>query len=323
MLQGSIVFVILSLSCFIPLNAAQFEERPSAAAGTGFILKVSAEWVYLNASVWDPRKAVSVSGLTKADFLLLEEGTPRAIDSCLPGEAPFHLLLLLDVSASTTRFMPLLKEAAIRFTEQLKPEDRIALQTFSSETRLITPFTNNHAEVRLAVQTLKPEDNTAFYDALLTALENMAPIRGRKAIVVFSDGADNQIVDSRHGSKAGFSSVLSGIGRSDCLIYTVFLAPPPTTSSYDQVIRKARDQLEAIARETGARMYSPNKARDLNQTYGQVARDLREIYTLTFTPQKVEAAGWRELRLEVRGKPELEIRSRKGYFVDEVSSSAE
>jgi Ca-activated chloride channel homolog len=323
MLRGSQVLAAVSLCCLTPLYGVQLQEPASGVTSTGFVLRVNADWVYLNASVWDPRKESGVRGLRKADFVLFEDGILRAIESCLPRQAPFHLLLLLDVSASTTRFMPLLKEAAIRFAEHLEPQDRVAVQTFSSTTRLITPFTNNHTEVKMAVKSLKPEDNTALYDALLEALQHLSAIRGRKAIVLFSDGADNQLTNATHGSKIRFPILLNAIRRSDCLIYTVFLSPPPTTSRYDQIIRQARDQLESIARETGARMYTPREPRDLANTYAQVARDLREVYTLTFRPEPGEAGGWRTLRLEVRGKPDLVVRSRQGYFADEVSSSAE
>ncbi|MFB3906073.1 MAG: VWA domain-containing protein [Acidobacteriota bacterium] len=280
---------------------------------TGYRLKVKADWIYVNASVWDPRKRESVVGLRKEDFAVYEDGRPRVIDACLASEAPFHLLLLLDVSGSTSSFIPLLREAAVKFSEQLKPEDRVALVTFHSETAMVQPFTNNREAVKVAARQIRSEGSTSFYDAALTALDAFREIQGRKALVIFSDGADNQLMDATKGSKATFEQLCQAVRESDCLIYTVMLLTHDPDPERDEMLYRAQQQMMLLADETGAQSFRPKKARDLTRIYNEIANDLRYVYTLTFAPSPSASDGWHELRVEVPGREGFITRCRKGY----------
>ncbi|RPJ61166.1 MAG: VWA domain-containing protein [Acidobacteria bacterium] len=285
---------------------------------TGYRLKVKADWIYVNASVWDPRKRASVVGLRKEDFVIYEDGQSRAIDACLASEAPFHLLLLLDVSGSTSGFIQLIREAAVKFSEQLKPEDRVALVKFHSQVAMIQPFTNNREAVKSAVAEIRSEGSTAFYDAALAAVDAFRGIEGRKALVIFSDGADNQLVDATKGSKATFQEVCEAVRATDCLIYTVLLLPYEPDRNRDVALYQAQQQMHLLAEETGGRSFKPRKAKDLAGVYGEIANDLRYIYTLTFTPGFEGPGGWRELRVEIPKREGLITRCRKGYSSGET-----
>ena len=284
---------------------------------TGYRLKIKADWIYVNASVWDPRKRKSVAGLRKEDFAVYEDGQSRAIDACLAGESPFHLLLLLDVSASTSGFIQLIREAAIKFSEQLEPEDGVALVTFHSRTAMIQPFTNNREAVQLAARQIHSEGSTAFYDAALTSLDAFRGIEGRKAMVIFSDGADNQLVDPTKGSKATFDQLRQAVRENDCLIYTVMLLPYEPDPHRDPELSQAQRQMQLLADETGGRSFKPRKARDLAGIYGEIANDMRYVYTLTFTPGFSASGGWHELHVEVPGHSGVVTRCRKGYLSSE------
>ncbi len=283
------------------------------AVDTGYKLKINVDRIYVNASVWDPRKRTSVVDLRKEDFAVYEDGQARAVDACLTTEAPFHLVLLLDVSASTGGFIRLIREAAIKFSEQLEPQDRIAVITFDSETDMIQPFTNNRDEVKTAARQIHSKGSTAFYDAALKALDTFRGIEGRKALVIFSDGADNQLAEPTKGSKATFDQLRQVVREKDCLIYTVLLLPYDPESARDQVLRQAEQQMQLLAEETGGKSFRPKKARDLAGTYGEIASDLRHVYTLTFTPAEHESRGWHELRVEVPRHQGFITRCRKGY----------
>ncbi len=117
---------------------------------TGFRLKVEADWVYVNTSVRDSQNRTNMLGLGKEDFLLYEDQVLQPVGSCTPAETSFNLLLLMDVSASTSPFIHILRDSALRFARQLSPTDRIAIMTFSSASRLILPFTNDRARLNSA-----------------------------------------------------------------------------------------------------------------------------------------------------------------------------
>jgi VWFA-related protein len=308
---------LVCLTCSLLAQANSDDRAEEKNIDTGYRLKVKADWIYVNASVWDPRKRESVVDLRKEDFIVYEDGQSRAIDACLASEAPFHLLLLLDVSGSTSQFIQLIREAATKFSEQLKPEDRVALVKFHSQAVMIQPFTNNREAVKTATQQISSEGSTAFYDAALTALDAFRGVQGRKALVIFSDGADNQLDDATKGSKATFEQLCQVVRENDCLIYTVLLLPYDPDPRRDAVLYKAQQQMRLLADETGGRSFRPRKARDLAGIYGEIANDLRHVYTLTFTPGFSLSGGWHQLRVEVPARNGLITRCRKGYSSSE------
>jgi len=284
------------------------------SAYKGFPVKIRADWVYVNATVWDSRKQASVSNLCKEDFILYEDGEARSIDACLSGESPFYLLLLLDVSASTRLFIHLIREAAIRFSDQLRPNDRLAIMTFDSHTRTVQPFTSDREQIKAAVRGIQSRETTALYDATLAALREFNGIEGRKTIVIFSDGADNQLLDPTKGSKATFGQVRQAVREADCLVYTVLLLPVEPDERLDPIRYRAKQQLQELAEETGGRIFSPRKARDLASVYSEIASDLRHVYTLTFAPAARRSPGWHDLRVEVKGRSRFATRYRQGYL---------
>jgi Ca-activated chloride channel homolog len=186
---------------------------------------VNVDSVFLNVSVRDRTTNRSVVGLKKEDFLIYEDGVRQEIDRLLPTEAPFNLLLLLDVSGSTQSYIHLMQEAAVDFTRQINANDRVAVATFNSSVQLVQNFTNDRAAAEKAIRRIKSGGGTAFYDALMTCLDRyMRGIEGRSAIVVFTDGVDNQLEGRPgQGSRTRYDDLYRRVQESDTIIYTIFL----------------------------------------------------------------------------------------------------
>jgi VWFA-related protein len=199
-------------------------QQPPIVQGT-YDLKVNVDSVFLNVSVRDRTTNRSVVGLKKEDFLIYEDGVRQEIDQLLPTEAPFNLLLLLDVSGSTQSYIHLMQEAAVDFTKQIKTNDKIAVATFNSTVQLVQNFTNDRAAAEKAIRRIKSGGGTAFYDALMTCLDRyMRGIEGRSAIVVFTDGVDNQLEGRPgQGSRTRYEDLYRRVQESDTIIYTIFL----------------------------------------------------------------------------------------------------
>jgi Ca-activated chloride channel homolog len=134
-------------------------------------------------------------------------------------------MLLMDVSGSTEPYMKLMKQAATDFTRQLNQNDRVAIATFSSGTQLVQGFTSDRQQVVRAINRLHSGGGTAFYDALMTCVDQyMHNIEGRKAIVVFTDGVDNQLMGNRsQGSVTTFAQLYRRVQEVDTIVYTIFL----------------------------------------------------------------------------------------------------
>ena len=199
-------------------------QQPSALPG-GYSLKVNVDLVSLNVSVLDRNSGRSVGQLQAEDFLVYEDGVQQQIEQVAPSEAPFDLLLLLDVSGSTQSFLPMMKKAAVDFTRRIKANDRIALAAFNSSVRLIQGFTSDRAAAESAIQMIQAGGGTAFYDALTACVDQyMRDIEGRSAIVVFTDGVDNQLYGQPSaGSMVRFDELYRRIQEIEPIIYTIFL----------------------------------------------------------------------------------------------------
>jgi len=308
------------LASFSSFAASWSPESPeSAILDTGFRFKVDADWVYVNASVRDPRNRSNRTGLGKDDFLLYEDQVLQTVGSCISAETPFSLLLLMDVSASTSSFVGTLRDSASKFAGRLRSSDRIAIMTFSSSNRLILPPTNHRGKLKSALRFVVPDGATAFYDALMSAFRTLGSVTGRKAIVVFSDGVDNQLLNPNDGSKATFSELLDVARQSDCLVYSIFLPPATPHEGRHPAILKAEQQMQILATETGGRMYQLRKVGELYAQFDDIAQDLRFIYTLAYASNPSVPAGWRTLKVEVKGHPEMSVRARTGYLKKEES----
>ncbi len=327
---------------------------------TGYKLKLDVDLIYLNASVRERKTNRSVPNLEKTDFQVYEDGNPQEIGRFLETEEPFHLLLLIDVSGSTQEYLNLIQDASIQFTRQIGPEDEIAIATFNSRYRLRQDFTGDRGRALDAIQQIRSGGGTAVYDALLEAVNHISRVEGRKAIILFSDGVDNQLEgNAGDGSRATFQQLYREIQEADALIYTIFLdtegsAGTPGRSGggvidiLGDILRggggrrpggyprrpvnqraayeEARQQMEMIAEQTGARMYAPNRIQDLSRAYAEIADDLRVQYTLGYSSTNTSKDGaWRKVKVSILNRPDLAVRTRKGYYAaqqDAKSSGA-
>ncbi len=329
---------------------ASASSQPVIGSDGNPTFKVNVDWVFINASVRDRYNNRSLSDLGPEDFEIYEDGVFQEIGQFENAEAPFHLLLLLDTSGSTRSFIELSKEASIQFTREIKANDRIGAAAFNSDVTFIQDFTNNRDEVALSIRRLKSGGGTAFYDALLECVSNyMRGIQGRKAIVVFTDGVDNRLTGQfGQGSRTPFESLFRRIQEIDTIIYPIFLdtedrsavAVPPGGRIGDilgdiiwgrrvpgrypnpspgagnrAAYHEAKYQLQAIAEQTGGRMYAPRQIGDLSRVYTEIANDLRVQYWLGYTSTNQNMDGrWREISVKVKNRPNAAVRARKGYY---------
>lgn len=156
-----------------------------------------------------------IPDMRREDFTLHEDGVKQEIGFFGTVSEPFHVVLMLDSSASTQEKLGQVKHAATTFVEQLKPADRVKVISFDDEVRDLCEFTNDRAELRKAVDRTQPGQGTKLYDAVALALREMRRVQGRKAIVLFTDGAD------RTSDSARYEDNISAVEESGVLVYPI------------------------------------------------------------------------------------------------------
>jgi VWFA-related protein len=170
-----------------------------------------------------------VPDLTQEDFTIAEDGQPQQIAFFGKVAQPFHVVLMLDTSASTQDKLRVIQQAANAFVDQLQPADRVKVISFDDAVTDRNEFTSNRTILKAAINSTRPGQGTKVYDAFELALSNVRRIQGRKAIVLFTDGVD------WHSDSATFQGTVRGLDEEGVIVYPI---------RYD-----TREMTEQIARQ--------------------------------------------------------------------------
>lgn len=270
-------------------------------------MTISSNLVPLPASVVDAQGR-AVNDLQLKDFELLVDGKAEPLGDLSRTETPVSIALLYDNSASLRAGREFEKQAAVRFLRSvLRPIDRAAIYSISTEPELAHPLTSNvRALVRTIESFTKPEGATALFDTIAAASAYLRPQSGRKVIVIVSDGTDTL---SEHHD---FNSTLARILADDCQVYAVRTGHSDNSNLRD--LAGERRLLE-FAAQTGGAVYAPRTHADLNTAFSQIAADLSQQYVLAYYPRGERRDGrFRSFTLRVPARPDLRVRTRKGYY---------
>jgi hypothetical protein len=171
-----------------------------------------------------------VADLRQEEFTIAEDGGPQQIAFFGKVAAPFHVVLMLDTSASTKDNLRQIQNAAFTFVQQLQPADRVKVISFDEKIRDLNEFTSDREVLRTAINSARSGEGTRVYDALDLALSTVRKIRGRKAIVIFTDGMD------WHSDSATFEANVRFLDEEGVIVYPIRYDTRATTE------RLAREQ---------------------------------------------------------------------------------
>lgn len=270
------------------------------------------------------RQGRLVNHLTRDDFQLFEDGRPQQIRYfAAQADSPLRLGLLFDVSGSQRDVVEQQRWAAQAFLDRLlRPAtDRAFLLAFNQRHELVQGLTASRESLqaglaRLVVPRqesgrLSPRaEGTAVLDAVCAGARLLAAEPGRKALIVISDGIDT-------ASAASADQAVEAAQRADLLLYAIrvydreafaFQVDSPATAH----LRAGRRLLEQLARQTGGAMLEATEAGALEASFGHIDEDLRNHYSLGFTPRPGRP-GYRKLRVALRAG-EFSVRARDGYY---------
>jgi Ca-activated chloride channel family protein len=261
---------------------------------------VQVDFVELYASVVD-RSGQPVQGLDESAFRVLEDGVEQEIHRFeLVKNLPLHAGILLDTSTSMVHSLLDAERAALRFFERVvQPRDRAAVIVFNDFPELRVPLTNSHEVLAGGLAGIQAEGETALYDSLIYGLYYFAGIRGKRALIVLSDGADS---NSHHN----FDETLDFARRSGVAVYTVGI-------DLDQRDVQARNVLLRVARETGGRSFFISRSSQLEKIYDSIEEELRSQYLIGYQSSQIGGTGFREVEVELL-QDNLEAKTIPGYY---------
>jgi VWFA-related protein len=269
--------------------------------GPGGDERVEVRLVELYTVVTDP-DGRPIRGLTAGDFQVVEEGRRQRVEALKDGsELALSLGLLLDSSASMADVMRDVQIAAIDFLFlTLGEQDRAFLVDFDSEPRLVQPLTGDLEAVGRKIVRLQPGGYTALCDALVYSLVQMQSVRGRRALVVLSDGVGRE-------ERVGYATCLRLAQQVGVPIYAIVL-------DRDGGERERSGRVESVATAVGGRVFYVESLENLGAVYRTIRDELDSQYVVTYYPsEEPDDDDFRHVEVGVP-QPGLTARTVSGYW---------
>lgn len=265
-----------------------------------YISEVTVDAVELYTTVTDHGKPVQ--GLQKSNFKVFEDGVVQKVESFeFVKNLPLSLGLMIDTSASMLEALPEAQQAALSFLDfSIGPKDRAFTVSFDNEPYLLSKPSNRKDKLFRSLAGLRAEGSTALYDAIIYGLYQFTGIKGKKALVILSDGKDT-------ASKFDFETTLEYVRKAGISIYGIGLKISGTDLD-------VKYKLNKLAQVTGGQTFYVDSAKNLEAVYRQINEDLRSQYLLTY--YSTNASGkekWRKVEIKVEPSS-LSARTLSGYY---------
>lgn len=329
--------LILSLATFLGTgqlcaqSAAYISTTPSYSAPSAASAETTTENVASTDNPDDPQSAIItlharvnevnvlfiatdkhgkfVRDLNQTDFSILDDHKPpqAILNFRKETDLPLHLGLLVDVSGSVGSRFDFEQDAATSFMQHSLRAgfDKAFVMGFNSHTQMAQDFTDNYSRLYWAVHRLHSGGGTALYDGIYRAckekfLKDRSEQPVRKAIIIISDGEDNQSEFTR-------AQAIEMAQRAEVIIYAI-------STDDSGLVMRGDKVLQQLAEATGGRAFFPFKMKDITHSFAAIEDELRSQYVVSYKPADFDADG-RYRSIEISSlKKDLQVRARKGYF---------
>jgi len=282
------------------------------------IEKIAIRRVRLPITVTD-KKGQFVPGLTKNDFVILEDKVPQAIETFsddLSQTTPLYVAVLMDTSPSTAGKLKFQQESAMNFIQTvIKPrKDRVLFGTFDDQITLLQDFTDKLDLLDKAVFGVKKMGKqTALFDAVWQFCdEKMRSVPGRRVLLIVTDGEDTY-------SRANIRDAIDIAQRTETTIFAIstkagFLATVPGVEAGQVADKKDKDLL-TLAEETGGTAFFTGDMLSLERSFTRISKELRAQYLVTYNPTNKSYDGsFRKIDVKLaEGRGDLKVRTKRGY----------
>jgi Ca-activated chloride channel family protein len=280
------------------------EARSAESSDTTF--KVDVKLVNVFVTVTDDHGA-PVAGLNKEDFTILENDKEQKValfgkESALP----LSIVLQIDTSLSTRKDLPLELSSARRFAHAiLRPVDGMSVYAFSEVVNEVTPFTADTKVIDRGIDRIRLGSATALYDALFLGSHALEPRKGRKVMVVITDGGDTV-------SSVNYHEAVRAAQQAEAIVYSIIIVPIEASAGRDTGGEHALVQL---SEDTGGRYFYATSIPQLDQAFQKISDELRTQYLLAYYPsQRFADSDYRRIQVSLPKNAGYKVRHRTGYY---------
>ena len=241
--------------------------------------------------------------LSREDLVVFEDGVEQKVETFQEATSPVSMVLVLDSSGSMKRASEQVVAAAATFVEALRPEDSLGLLTFADKVDVAHAITTNRQNTVQTLSEYKAEGGTALYDALCDSLLMLKGLKGRRAVVILTDGRDEDNPGTGPGSVRSWESALRLLQDQDVTMFPVGLGP-----------RIDAQRLQLLATLSGGEAYFPQDVAELAAEFARVTENLRHRFVVGYTSSNpVRDGKWRSVEIRTKS-PGIRVSGRKGYF---------
>ncbi len=240
--------------------------------------------------------------LTGDRFRLLDAGQPEKIVAFEGADEPLSCALLLDVTGSMQKFLPTLRLSVMHFVDEMRDSESLAVYTFTTMLKVNQPFTTDRKLVKQAIMRTSAGGGTALFDSVSKVAHDLEQRKGKKALVVFTDGDDNS-------STLSATAASRQARRSGVPLYVVAQGE----ALHQPALLKA---LEGLASDTGGITFRLSRPEKVGEVFAEISRNLQHTYLLAWKPPEHAGASWRPIKVTIAGAEDAQIRVRQGYWPD-------
>ncbi|MGO8934712.1 MAG: VWA domain-containing protein [Terracidiphilus sp.] len=256
------------------------------------------------------KNGVIVGGLTKDDFAVFEDNRPQQIALFeRQSEVPLNLTLAIDTSGSVRKDLDEEANAARHFAHDiLRPQDQMSVLEFATDVTELTPFTNNLSQIDHGLSALHADWATALYDAICLGSEALGKRKGRKVLVLVSDGDDT-------AKSSTYAQAVEAALKNEVMIYSLIDVPIEASAGRDTGGEHA---LITLAEQTGGKHFYVSEG-GLDKAFAKVSDDLRTQYLIGYYPQhQVPGTDFHRVVVTVprAAADEFNVRNKAGYYAD-------
>jgi Ca-activated chloride channel family protein len=282
--------------------------------GDKYKIRIQSDEVTLQATVVDQKHHL-VTSLAPANFEIYEDGQVQQITSFRREDIPVSIGIVVDNSGSMRTKRTAVTKAVLNLVQASNPSDEVFIVNFNYEPYLDQPFTNKIDLMREALDRVDSRGETALYDAVIASADYLAKgaQREKKVLLVVTDGDDNASTESL---EQAVQTVQNDKGPT---IYCIGIL------SKEDRKRTAKRALEELSTRTGGVAFFPENLDEVDEISREVARDIRNQYTITYKPSNPRAnGGYRSVRVVAHapGFHELQVHTRTGYYANEQRAAS-
>src|SRR5712664_217475 len=293
MIKMILFMCVAALTLVLVSGASPAHQIPGA-------IKVEVHLVEVYATVHD-HKGGYVDGLARDNFQVFDDGQAERITNFETSGQSLSCGILLDTTGSMAEALPRVKNSIVKLIDALDPLDSVGIYTFDSRLTVRQEFTTDKQAAKRAILRTRAEGQTALFDALSQAAQEVAGRAGKKALIVSTDGDDN----------ASVLNATAAVTRAKKLGIPLYaIAEGEATRSHN--LRKILDEL---SERTGGTAYQVKKASEIEEVFQKIAEDLKHLYVIAYQPPaNANDAKWHKIEVAIRGVKDYRIRAREGYF---------